>query len=245
MSDTGQLRPPPNLGVLLATSARRRGHSPLLTFYGLSGERTELSYATFENWAAKTANLLVEEVGLTRGARLGLTVTGHWIGAVVMVAAWKVGVAVVVGPQALGSDVAVIPEGQIGVGGLPARLIVVGGGMGGRVAGDVPGVAYGDQVLLFGDDFDDPDVTLADPALQDEGQTLSQAELLARSQGLLGPADRLVSSRDLASAEAVATGLAAVLAAGASWVWCPGADAATVERHAAAERATPPLRQER
>ena len=70
--------------TLLDAALRRDPARPLLTFYDdATGERTELSVATFANWVAKTANLLRDDLGLEPGAtawRIDLPV--HWQAAV-------------------------------------------------------------------------------------------------------------------------------------------------------------------
>jgi len=74
---------------------RRDGARPLLTWYDdASGERIELSVATAANWAAKTANLLVDEHDLGPGDAVSLEPPAHWLTAVVALGAWTAGVAV-------------------------------------------------------------------------------------------------------------------------------------------------------
>ena len=76
---------PPCLAELLRADAGR----PLVTFYDdATGERVELSVATYANWVAKTASLLVEELDLTRGDRIRLDLPTHWLGPVFLGAAW-------------------------------------------------------------------------------------------------------------------------------------------------------------
>jgi uncharacterized protein (TIGR03089 family) len=97
---------------LLATRLRHRPGDPLVTFYDeATGERTELSVTTYANWVAKTASLLVDELGLERGDRLLVDLPAHWLGPVVLGSAWTAGLeiiwegepdAVVCGPDALG-----------------------------------------------------------------------------------------------------------------------------------------------
>ena len=68
---------------------------PLVTFYDhATGERTELSVATYANWVAKTASLLAEEYDLERGETLRVDLPTHWLGPVVLGAAWSVGLVV-------------------------------------------------------------------------------------------------------------------------------------------------------
>ena len=80
---------------LLQQLLRRDGSRPLLTWYDdSSGERVELSVATAANWAAKTANLLVDDHDLGPGDTLALDPPGHWLTAVVVLGAWTAGVGV-------------------------------------------------------------------------------------------------------------------------------------------------------
>jgi uncharacterized protein (TIGR03089 family) len=66
-----------------------------VTFYDdASGERTELSVTTYANWVAKTASLLADELDLERGDSLRVDLPTHWLGPVVLGAAWTVGLRV-------------------------------------------------------------------------------------------------------------------------------------------------------
>ncbi len=70
----------------------RYGDKPFLTWYDDDrGERVELSYRTFENWTAKVANLLVEEVGAGPGDRVATVLGGHWRAAAIAFACWRAG----------------------------------------------------------------------------------------------------------------------------------------------------------
>jgi len=86
---------------------------PLITFYdGETGERTELSVATYANWVAKTASLLVEECDLARRERLLVDLPAHWLGPVFVGAAWTVGLTVVFDERPGTADAVVCgPEG--------------------------------------------------------------------------------------------------------------------------------------
>jgi acyl-CoA synthetase (AMP-forming)/AMP-acid ligase II len=80
---------------LLASELRRDGARPLLTWYDDgTGERIELSVATAANWAAKTANLLVDEHGLGPGDMVALRPYSHWLSVVVALGAWTAGVTI-------------------------------------------------------------------------------------------------------------------------------------------------------
>lgn len=84
---------------VLADRLRRAASRPAVTSYDEeSGERVELSGTTYANWVAKTANLLVDELGLDAGDRLLLDLPPHWLGAVFLGAAWSAGLAVTTDP---------------------------------------------------------------------------------------------------------------------------------------------------
>ena len=222
------------IGAELAAAARRLGHAPLLTFYDdATGEQTELSYATFDNWVSKAANLLSEEMDVSRGSRVALRVWQHWTAAVLAAAAWKVGAAVVLGEEATADIVIVAEDDASGVSG---RLLVVGSGMGGRVAGDPPGVHFGDEVLAFGDDYDDPDVSAGDQAVVEAATVFTQADLMARTA--LPQAARVLSLSPLTSAAALAEVVVAPVLAGGSVVWCPAAAGADLRTRSDTERVT-------
>ncbi|GLY01149.1 MULTISPECIES: TIGR03089 family protein [Actinoplanes] len=62
-----------------AEAVRRDPAAPLLTWYDdASGDRTELSGLTLENWVSKTANLLVDGIGLGHGDTVALLLPPHW-----------------------------------------------------------------------------------------------------------------------------------------------------------------------
>ncbi|UAL28627.1 TIGR03089 family protein [Nocardioides rotundus] len=101
---------------------------PLVTFYdSASGERTELSVATYANWVAKGASLLADESGLERGQRLLVDLPTHWLGPVFLGAAWTVGLEVVwPGEEANSADAVVCgPDGVERYGDLADRLPVL------------------------------------------------------------------------------------------------------------------------
>ncbi|MBV9830345.1 MAG: TIGR03089 family protein, partial [Marmoricola sp.] len=85
---------------LLAERLRVEAAPPLLTAYDDStGERTELSVTTYANWVSKTANLLVDELGLDEGDVLLLDLPSHWLVPVFLGAAWSAGLAVTTDPE--------------------------------------------------------------------------------------------------------------------------------------------------
>lgn len=74
----------------------------MITFYDdATGERTELSGATLANWVAKTANLLVDGLGLAPGEVAAVRLDPHWQTAAVLLGCWAAGLAVdLSGPSA-------------------------------------------------------------------------------------------------------------------------------------------------
>ncbi|OIV38625.1 TIGR03089 family protein [Mangrovactinospora gilvigrisea] len=81
---------------------------PLVTFYDdATGERVELSAATFANWVAKTANLLQEELAVEAGGRVALLLPLHWQTAVWLHACWAVGAVAAPDGDAAAAEVAV------------------------------------------------------------------------------------------------------------------------------------------
>jgi uncharacterized protein (TIGR03089 family) len=92
-----------------ATAAVEDPARPLLTWYDdATGDRTELSGATLDNWVSKTANLLVDGLGLGPGDRAGVLLPPHWQTAAVLLGGWAAGIEVVgVSTQATDEKVSV------------------------------------------------------------------------------------------------------------------------------------------
>ena len=69
---------------------------PRITYYDdATGERIELSTVTLANWAAKTANLLRDELGAGPGSRVAVLLPAHWQTAAVLLGVWWIGAEVV------------------------------------------------------------------------------------------------------------------------------------------------------
>ena len=63
---------------ILRSELDRDPARPLLTYYDdATGERIELSVATFDNWVAKTAGLLRDGMGAQPGDRVALALASH------------------------------------------------------------------------------------------------------------------------------------------------------------------------
>jgi uncharacterized protein (TIGR03089 family) len=86
---------------LFAERLAADGAAPLVTYYDDStGERVELSGITFDNWVAKTANLMRDELLVEDGDVVHIDLPLHWQALVWMQAAWTAGAVVSIGPTA-------------------------------------------------------------------------------------------------------------------------------------------------
>lgn len=80
------------LAAVLGRPVTAEPGTPFLTFYDdATGERTELSYATTDNWVAKTANLLREGLDAQPGDPVAVLLPPHWQTVVVTLAVWAAG----------------------------------------------------------------------------------------------------------------------------------------------------------
>ncbi|WP_433889755.1 TIGR03089 family protein [Streptomyces sp. CA-111067] len=238
---------------LLAAALRADPGRPLVTFYDdETGERVELSVATFSNWVAKTANLLQEELGAQPGDRLALLLPAHWQTAVWLLAGFSTGVLVAPGGDPAGADLVVSGPDT-----LDAALTCKGERMalalrplGGRFPTPPAGFAdYAVEVPSQGDRFVPYEPVGPDaPALElpDGGGVLAGGEVVARARasaaGLgLVPGSRLLSGLPFDGWDGLAAGLLAPLAADASVVLCRHLDrlpADQLARRQDAERVT-------
>jgi len=190
---------------------------PLVTL--LDGPaRVELSGATALNWAAKTANLL-HAAGSP--ARVGLLLPLHWQTVTLLLGATTAGATVVVArdPAHLeGCDLAFV-SAEHAAAALDACdgdvLAVSVAPLGGRLR-DLPAMVLdaGAELPSYGD-------VLGVPARA--GRVELAGRLVAATDGLgLSPADRVLTRQSPATADGLAVGLLAPLAAGAALVLAPG-----------------------
>ena len=109
----------------------RPDSSPALIWYGPDGERVELSGRVLDNWVAKTANLLAEELDAEPGAVVLLEMAPHWRSVVWALAGWQVGATVDVSSGgtggAEGADV-VVSSDPATLGSGPAYQVAVAEG---------------------------------------------------------------------------------------------------------------------
>ena len=89
---------------------------PRITYYDdATGERIELSTVTLANWAAKTANLLRDELGAGPGTRVAVLLPAHWQTAAVLLGVWWIGAEGGAGPATSGAaDVALCTSDRLG-----------------------------------------------------------------------------------------------------------------------------------
>ncbi|MFD5034275.1 TIGR03089 family protein [Streptomyces sp. NPDC058405] len=203
---------------------------PLVTFYDdATGERVELSVATFANWVSKTANLLQGDLAAAPGDRLALLLPAHWQSAVWLLACSSVGVTVEIGGDPADADLVVSGPDTLDAaracGG--ERVALALRPLGGRFPQPPQGFAdYAVEVPGQGDRFApfapvDPDA----PALSVGGTELTSAQLVERARADAGerglaPGSRLLSGLAYDSWEGLSAGLFAPLVAGGSVVLC-------------------------
>jgi uncharacterized protein (TIGR03089 family) len=105
-----------------ADAVRRDPTTPLLTWYDdATGDRTELSGATLDNWVSKTANLLIDGAGLGDGDTVAVLLPPHWQTAAVLLGVSAAGLAADLGgnPQPVEALVTT-PEGAVAATAWPA-----------------------------------------------------------------------------------------------------------------------------
>jgi uncharacterized protein (TIGR03089 family) len=207
---------------------------PLITHYDdAAGTRVELSVATVANWAAKTANWLVEEFDVEPGDPVAVTLPAHWQTAGVLLGAWWCGAHVV--NEADGARVAFVAPGAPVSG---TTAVVALDPMGRGLAEPPPDGAldYLAEARLSGDTFS-PLVPIdgGTPALV--GSTVD--EVLSRARAAELPAgERVLSTVEWTVPEGVLRGFLAPLAAGAHLVQVSNPDQAKLADRRRAERTT-------
>ena len=238
----------------LRAAVGREPARPFLTHYDdLSGARVELSLTTFENWVAKTAGLLVDDLDVQPGDRVLLDVPLHWQSVVVLSACWACGaVADVRGLDAYRrGDVVVTGPGRAGeAASLPgAQLVALSlRPLGGPFPGALPpgAVDHGRDALGHPDRFAAPPLASDRPALVDRGnRTRSAADVVADAVELarawrVGTGARLLTAAPL-HGPGLAAALSVPLAVDGSAVLCVELDRARLADRVVAERVTATL----
>lgn len=213
---------------------------PRITYYDdATGERIELSTVTLANWAAKTGNLLRDELGAGPGSRVAVMLPAHWQTASVLFGIWWIGAEVVLTGEA---DIALctadrLSEADDAVG--TGEVAVLSLDPFGKPAADLPvGVTdYATSVRVHGDQISPerhPGPALDGRSVAD---VLAAAQASSATQGFTRD-DRVLSTAHWATADELTDNLLAVYAAGASLVQVANPDAAALDRRREMEKVT-------
>jgi uncharacterized protein (TIGR03089 family) len=214
---------------------------PRITYYDdATGERIELSTVTLANWAAKTGNLLRDEMGAGPGSRVAVLLPAHWQTAAVLFGIWWIGAEVVLADA--DADVALCTadrlseaDDAVGVGEIAALSLDPFG----KAVTDLPiGVTdYATSVRVHGDQIS-PE-RQPGPALDGRSVTdiLAGAQASAAAQGLTAD-DRVLSAASWDTGGDLTDNLLAVFAVGASLVQVANPDPSVLERRRQTEKCT-------
>lgn len=217
---------------------------PRITYYDdATGERIELSTVTMANWAAKTANLLRDEMGAGPGTRVAVLLPAHWQTAAVLFGIWWIGSEVLLGGGSDNSaDLALCTRERLD----EADEAVAGGEVAvlsldpfGKPAENLPiGVTdYATAVRVHGDQIVPERVPGPALAGQSVAEVLESARNAAAAQGFTG-SDRVLSTASWNNPDELITNLLAVFAVGASLVQVANPDAGAQDRRRTTEKVT-------
>ncbi|WAC90530.1 TIGR03089 family protein [Mycobacterium sp. Aquia_213] len=227
-------------GAILDPMLRADPVGPRITYYDdATGERIELSAVTLANWAAKTANLLRDELGAGPASRVAILLPAHWQTAAVLFGLWWIGAeAVLDGPADLALCTAErLDEADSAVAG--GEVAVLSLDPFGRPVPDLPiGVTdYATAVRVHGDQIvaeRHPGAALAGRSVE---EILADCENSAAARGLTAK-DRVLSTASWPGPAELVDGLLAIMAAGASLVQVANPDPAVLQRRADTEKVT-------
>ena len=217
---------------------------PRITYYDdATGERIELSAVTLANWAAKTANLLRDELGAGPQTRVAVLLPAHWQTAAVLFGIWWIGAeGVLEGGPDHPADIALCTRDRLD----DADDTVSGGEVAvlsldpfGKPAADLPvGVTdYATSVRVHGDQIvpeRHPGPALAGRSVD---EVLTASRNAAAASGFTAD-DRVLSTASWDSPDELDANLLAVFAVGASLVQVANADPAAQERRRQTEKVT-------
>ncbi|WP_280245428.1 TIGR03089 family protein [Nocardia abscessus] len=216
----------------------REPAGPRVTYYDdATGARIELSGATLANWAAKTANLIRDEFGLSPGARVAVLLPAHWQTAAVLLGCWWAGTEVVLHPDQ-DADLALVTPDRLGEADGAGEVAALSLDAMGAPVRDLPvGVTdFATSVRVHGDQFLPRGAGVALDGMP-VAEVLAEARKSAMLQGF-AEGDRVLSSTAWDTPAELIDGYLAVLAAGASLVQVVNPDPAARERRIASERVT-------
>jgi hypothetical protein len=199
--------------ALLATELRHDSARPFLTWYDdATGERIELSIATLANWAAKTANLLVDEHAIEAGDPVRLLPANHWLTVVAALGAWTAG-----------ACIDLDADGDVSVPGDAASFI----------AAVLP-----QPDALLAPPVAPTTAALRANGREWTAQELATAASNAATGHGVSRGARIMSTLSLDSVDGMDATLLVPLAGGGSVVWSVNADATRLAARAATERVT-------
>jgi uncharacterized protein (TIGR03089 family) len=227
--------------VLLDPLMAADAAGPRITYYDdATGERIELSTVTLANWAAKTGNLLRDELGAGPAARVAVLLPAHWQTAAVLFGIWWIGAEVVLDGGA--ADIALctadrLSEADDAVG--AGEIAVLSLDAFGKPVADLPvGVTdYATSVRVHGDQVSPerhPGPALDGRSIAD---VLVDAQASAAAQGFTA-GDRVMSTARWDAADELTANLLAVFAVGASLVQVANPDASALDRRRQMEKVT-------
>ncbi|MCA2264567.1 TIGR03089 family protein [Mycobacterium marseillense] len=227
-------------GAILDPMLRADPVGPRITYYDdATGERIELSAVTLANWAAKTGNLLRDEMGAGPNSRVAILLPAHWQTAAVLFGVWWIGAEATLTGAA---DIALctaerLDEADDAVAG--GEVAVLSLDAFGRPAPDLPiGVTdYATAVRVHGDQIvPEP---RPGPALggRSVDELLADCQNSAAARGLTS-GDRVLSDKPWTEPAGLVDHLLAILAAGASLVQVAHADPAAQARRIETEKVT-------
>ncbi|WP_293035621.1 TIGR03089 family protein [Mycobacterium sp.] len=231
-------------GAILDPLLRADPVGPRITYYDdATGERIELSGVTLANWAAKTGNLLRDELGAGPASRVAILLPAHWQTAAVLFGVWWIGAeAVLTGPGDVASDIALCTAERLD----EADDAVAGGEVAvlsldpfGRPAPDLPiGVTdYATAVRVHGDQIvpePRPGPALGGRSVE---EILLDCERSSAARDLTS-GDRVLSSASWTRPDDLVDGLLSILTAGASLVQVANPDPAALQRRIETEKVT-------
>jgi uncharacterized protein (TIGR03089 family) len=232
-------------GAILDPMLRADPVGPRITYYDdATGERIELSAVTLANWAAKTGNLLRDELGAGPASRIAILLPAHWQTAAVLFGVWWIGAEAVLDDSVAdgAADIALCTSDRLD----EADMAVSGGEVAvlsldpfGRPAPGLPvGVTdYATAVRVHGDQIVPelhPGPALAGRSVD---EILADCESSSAARGLTST-DRVLSSAVWAAPGELVDGLLAVMAVGASLVQVANPDPAALQRRIETEKVT-------
>jgi len=214
---------------------------PRITYYDdATGERIELSAVTLANWAAKTGNLLRDELGAGPASRVAVLLPAHWQTAAVLFGVWWIGADALLGggPDI---DVALCTAERLDEADATgaAEVAVLSLDAFGRPVPDLPiGVTdYATAVRVHGDQIvaeQHPGPALAGRSVE---QVLAACQKAATAKALTA-SDRVLSTAPWDTPDDVIDGLLSVLAVGGSLVYVANPDPTALPRRIETEKVT-------